>query len=188
MDASANSVTIFRHPFAEGAQESRVLLLRAAAQYSGQSAAELGQVETGLHGKPFFPRQPQLHVSVTHSGDWWLCACSGQPVGLDLQIHRSHTDPAKLSRRFFHPAEEAWLAQRDHIPFYDVWCAKESWVKYTGTGFYQDPADFSVVDEQGSFPCMEHVQFRLLPTEPGYSLCLCAQTLGSVAFLDLSLI
>lgn len=174
------SVTLFRHPFQEGAEGSRDLLLRAALRYSGRPAVELERVEAGPQGKPFFPLAPQVHFSVSHSGDWWLCAFAGQSVGLDVQVHRSHTPPAKLSRRFFHPAEDAWLSQRDYRPFYDLWCAKESWVKYTGTGFYQDPADFSVVDGEGSFPRMAGAHLRLLPFEPGYSLCLCAQRLEAV--------
>lgn len=185
MDTPDRSVVIFRHPFEEGGKNSRDLLLRAAAQYSGLSAAELEQVETGLRGKPFFPLAPHVHFSVSHSGNWWLCACSGQPVGLDVQVHRSYTEPPKLSRRFFHPSEDRWLAQGGYTSFYDVWCAKESWVKYTGTGFYQDPANFSVVDEAGNFPRMVDAHLRLLPFEEGYSLCLCAQTLGDVTVMDL---
>ena len=166
---------IYCAPFQEGAAGSRALLLQAAQRCAGLSARELGPVETGPWGKPRFSRLPRLHFSVSHSGHWWLCAFSGQPLGLDLQIHRSYTDPARLSRRFLHPKEDAYLAQNGYRDFFDLWAAKESWVKLTGRGFYDDPASFSVVSPQGHFPAVEGACLRLLPFRPGYSLCLCAR-------------
>ena len=166
---------LFRAPFSEGGPGSHHLLLRAARQYSGLDPSALGELRTGPWGKPAFSGAPDLHFSLTHSGQWWLCAFAPVPLGLDLQIHRSHADPAKLSRRFFHPREDAWLARNQYRDFFDLWCAKESWVKYTGHGFFDDPATFSVVDEAGHFPALEGVRLRLLPFVPGYSLCLCAR-------------
>lgn len=178
----AGRVTIYRRPFQEDWRDSRALLLRAACLHTGLSAEELGPVHVNQWGKPALPG---LECSVTHSGSWWLCACGDAPLGLDLQLHRAQADPEKLSRRFFHPREDGWLAQVGYERFFDVWCAKESWVKYTGRGFHQDPATFSVVDAQGRFPAMDGVEFRLLPFGPGYSLCLCAPTLDEVRFCDL---
>ena len=66
-----------------------------------------------------------------------------------------------------------------------MWCAKESWVKYTGHGFFDDPATFSVVDEAGNFPALEGVRLLLLPFAPGYSLCLCAREETVVEWHDL---
>ena len=179
----AGRVTIYRHPFHEDRRDSRALLLQAASLHMGRSAEELGPVTVNQWGKPALAG---LDCSVTHSGSWWLCAFGEGPLGLDLQVHRSHADPKTLSRRFFHPREDGWLAQAGYERFFDLWCAKESWVKYTGTGFHQDPGTFCVVAEDGRFPVMEDVEFRLLPFGPGYSLCLCAQRLGEVCFRDLS--
>ena len=176
-------VTIYRHPFHEDRRDSRALLLRAASLHMGRSAEGLGPVTVNQWGKPALAG---LDCSVTHSGSWWLCAFGEGPLGLDLQVHRSHADPKTLSRRFFHPREDGWLAQAGYERFFDLWCAKESWVKYTGTGFHQDPGTFCVVAEDGRFPVMEDVEFRLLPFGPAYSLCLCAQRLGEVCFRDLS--
>lgn len=179
-------VTLFQAPFQEGGQGSGTLLLRAASGYSGLSSAALEPVVVGAHGKPAFARHPELHFSVTHSGSWWMCAFGRQPLGLDLQIHQSYTEPAKLARRFFHPREDAWLAQNQYRDFFDLWCAKESWVKYTGTGFFEDPGAFSTVDEAHRFPRRPGVQLRLLPAPAGYSLCLCAASIGAVTVQRLS--
>lgn len=174
------AVDIFQAPFREGAEGSRALLLRCAARYAGRPVRDLGPVETGPWGKPFFPRTPQVRFSITHSGGWWLCAFSAQEVGLDLQIHRSHVPPAVLSSRFFHPEEDAFLARGGYRDFFPLWAAKESWVKFTGRGFYHDPGDFSLVSSAGDFPAMEGAQLRPLPFCPGYSLCLCAGELGEI--------
>ena len=185
MSSAPEYVTIFRHPYLEDAPPSHHLLRQAAMRCSGLSDAALGAVERQTYGKPFFPNQPDLHFSITHSGDWWLCGFSRSPLGLDLQIHHSHVPPSKLSQRFFHPNEDAFLSIGNYARFYDLWCAKESWVKYTGTGFYTPPESFSVVSSSGKFPSLEGVSFRLMDFEPGYSLCLCTQQNTSWRLLEL---
>ena len=166
-------IVLFYAPFSEGSSGSRSFLRQAACLYSGLTDDELGDIQEGRWGKPYFPALPGLHFSVTHSGDWWICGFSSHPLGIDLQIHRSHAQPRHLSERFFHPDEDAWLAQKDYDPFFDLWSAKESWVKYTGTGFFQDPDSFSVVDQSGVFPSHPDGFLKLIPFQPDYSLCLC---------------
>lgn len=185
MEVPRSDAVIFSAPFADGSSDSHAFLLQAARRYSELSPEELGDLETNSWGKPCFPAHPDLHFSITHSGDWWLCAFSGSPVGLDLQIHRSYAAPETLSRRFFHPREDAFLSLDGYRRFFDLWCAKESWVKYTGHGFTDIPESFSVVSCGGEFPAMEGVQMRLLPFAEGYSLCICSQALHNIRFLPL---
>ena len=182
---SSRDVVIFRHPYGENEKNSRALLLRAAAACTGLSEQQLGAVEQGEWGKPFFSGHPELQFSITHSGTWWLCAFSGQPVGLDVQLHQTHLPPEKLSRRFFHPMEDAFLAGGEYRQFFDLWSAKESWVKFTGRGLYDGTESFSVVSAEGAFPAVEGAQLRLLPFEAGYSLCLCARQIGGISFCSL---
>ena len=180
------AVTIFYCLSPEEDRQSHALLYRSAGVFSGLSAEELGPLETNPWGKPSFSLRPDLHFSITHSQDWWLCGFSSAPLGLDLQIHRSHAAPAVLARRFFHPWEDAFLSREDYRRFFELWCAKESWVKYTGRGFYDDPASFSLVSPTGEFPVMDGAQLQLLPFAPEYSLCLCTKTMGEVRFSSLS--
>lgn len=176
---------IFRRPFQEGGAGSRALLRRAACRWSGLTDDALGPVDQGPWGKPFFPQVPGLYCSVTHSGEWWMCALASQPVGLDLQQHRSYVPPAALSARFFHPWEHSFLSREDYRSFYRVWSAKESFVKYLGRGFFLDPQSFSVVSREGVFPGMEGVRIQELPFCAGYSLFLCAQTSMQICLLPL---
>ena len=182
--ASGPDIVLYRRRSPETDRRSRELLLQAAVHWSGLSAEQLGDVEVNQWGKPRFSGAPDVHFSVSHSGDWWLCGFSAQPLGVDVQIHKAQAPVATLSRRFFHPTEDAFLARDGYRCFFDLWSAKESWVKYIGRGFYEDPGSFSVVAPDGSFPAKEQAELRLLPFESGYSLCVCAQQLGSVEIRD----
>ena len=186
MEASCFDVTIFHCLSPEEDRQSHTLLYQAAGAFTGLSPQHLGPLETNPWGKPSFSLRPDLHFSITHSADWWLCGFSSRPLGLDLQVHHSHAAPAALSRRFFHPLEDAFLSREGYRSFFDLWSAKESWVKYTGHGFFDDPATFSVVSAAGVFPSVDGAQLRLLPFTEGYSLCLCAQTPGEIRFSPLS--
>ena len=94
-------------------------------------------------GKPYFPHFPQIHFSISHSGQYWSCAISDQNIGYDLQEHElpkneTHEDMMlrhqKMAIRFFHPLEAEFVATDCHYNFLTVWCAREAYVKYTGQG------------------------------------------------------
>lgn len=180
-------ITIFYASSQEGNGMSRSLLYQAAQIYTGLDREKLGPLELNPWGKPFFSLHSELYFSVTHSNKWWLCAFSRHPVGLDLQFHHSYAPPSILSQRFFHPMENQFLSHEDYRRFFDLWCAKESWVKFLGKGFFEDPESFSVVSEDGSFPAMSGACLRLLPFRADYSLCLCTQSPASVHFSSLPL-
>ena len=176
MTPEPRGVLLLCAPFSEGGSHSRALLLAAAERYLGRPP---GPLVPGAWGKPEFPAAPELCCSVSHSGSWWMCALGPAPLGLDLQRHQAGIDRARLSRRFFHPEEDRFLAARGYRDFFDLWSAKESWVKFTGRGFRDDPASFSVA-AGGNFPAVEGARLRLLPFSPDYSLCLCAARPGPV--------
>ncbi|MDO4732708.1 MAG: 4'-phosphopantetheinyl transferase superfamily protein [Bacillota bacterium] len=163
---------------------SDLLLARAGALFSG---AEGGWSVCRPPGeKPFFAHRPELHFSLSHSGDFWLCAMSRQELGLDLQQQRVQ-QVERLSRRFFSPQELDFLQQQDYADFFSVWAAKEAFVKHSGRGIRQDFGSFSVAGPQGLLEEVAGLQLRQLPFLPGYSLCLCAERLCCVLLRLLSL-
>lgn len=165
--------------------ESRQCLARCAALYAGQSpdgAQERWPVQCEERGKPFFPTAKQVYCSVSHSGDYWIGAFSRQALGVDLQEHRPIRAQA-LSRRFFHPAEDQYLACNGYREFYRVWTAKESFVKYSGEGISGKFSRFSVAGPQGMLPCVAGLQLRQVPFRWGYSLSLCAEEISAVTIL-----
>ena len=133
-------------------------------------------------GKPYFLHVPDLHFSLTHSGLYGACAFCTQGVGLDLQVH-SHRDLMKIARRFFHPQESAYLENHGFETFFQIWTAKESYMKYTGEGLSMGLNAFSVVNEDGLLARMGEVAFRHDAPWAGYSMCLCAREIGHVEIL-----
>lgn len=150
-------------------------LARCARFHTGTS----GRWETARAsgGKPFFLHAPGLHFSVSHSGAFWVCAMGEASVGADVQEHRPCRREA-LSRRFFHPDEDAYLSAGAYRDFFAVWCAKESFVKYTGDGIRRDFSSFSVVSGGRLAAGTENASLRHIALETGYSLCLCAAEIG----------
>ncbi len=81
-------------------------------------------------GKPILAGRQDAFFSLSHSGDYAMCAVSGRPVGADVQQER----PVKLSlARRFHPREQEWLSrlpeQERQAAFFRLWTRKEAWIK-----------------------------------------------------------
>ena len=125
-------------PLTERAQ-AYDLLERAARLHWGWD--RLPEMARGERGKPYFPRFPQHHFNLSHSGPFALCALSDCPVGVDIQIVRPRWSP-KLVDRSCTSEERAWLAARgDRLEdFAALWACKESMGKETGYGLPYPPS------------------------------------------------
>lgn len=85
-------------------------------------------------GKPCFKDHPEGHFSLSHSGDFALCALSDAPVGVDIEVVRPRKK--NLPAYVFQGADyERYLALGgDWDAFYTLWTEVESIIKYTGEG------------------------------------------------------
>lgn len=103
-------------------------------------------------GKPYF-EDCAVSFSVSHAGDYVLCAVHDTPVGADIEVRRA-VRPL-LIERVAQPAEAAYItaveAERD-ARFLAVWTAKEAYVKYTGQGLTAGLSSVTVADENGLLP------------------------------------
>jgi 4'-phosphopantetheinyl transferase len=77
-----------------------------------------------------------LHLSISHSGDYAACALSAEPVGIDLEQPRARRDIAGLVSLCCTPGEQALFdgaptQQRDAL-FHELWTVKEAWLKRRG--------------------------------------------------------
>ncbi len=123
-------------------------------------------------GKPSFQSAP-VHFSVSHSGDIWACVIGEKPLGLDIQQHVP-CDAKRIAKRFFHPHEYEYLESNGYREFFDIWVAKESYVKYTGCGIDDNFGKFCVV-ENGEIPQqINGAYFMKLRTLADYSVCICS--------------
>ena len=101
----------------------------------------------GLRGKPYLKDYPDVHFSLSHSGNMAVLAISDSEVGIDVQERRGYQE--KVVKRFYHESEIAVIeaisdpAEKANC-FYQMWTAKEAYIKYTGKGMGQDLRSFGV--------------------------------------------
>ena len=138
-------------------------------------------------GAPYLAGEEMPFVSVSHSGDYTVCAVSDGRIGVDLQVIRPYKDEneaeqtrrlLRLARRFFHPSETEWIEKDPMGRFFTVWSAKESYVKYTGQGIDDDFGMTSVIPDMGPYGTEWEcggMYYRLLPFAEGYSFCVCCE-------------
>lgn len=138
-------------------------------------------IRTLPQGKPVLDMaQPDLHFSLSHSGERVLLGIADRPLGVDIEALRLPVEPA-LTRSCSVPAEQDWL--RSDADFYALWCAKEAALKLAGTGFSIGPQELSLAGHpdrqctvQSQHPQLDglHVQSRI--PEPGYTAALCLES------------
>lgn len=165
------AVLLAVRPFSGGRARSHALLQQLAASCAPPERLTLA---FGPHGKPFFPDCPSLRFSISHSGGLWLCALSSQEVGLDVQRQDARPWQA-MAERYFHPNEAAFVRARGETAFFEVWSARESYLKYRGTGLLLPARHFSTVDAAGRFPALPDAFLTRPAFRPGFSLFLCTE-------------
>lgn len=122
------------------------LLRYAVHQRLGQSSFT---VEQDSFGKPYLPEYPDFHYNISHSGRFVVIAYGDSPVGVDVQQMRLDSDRIHLAHRYYTPQEQAYVFDKDgscrEDRFFQVWTAKESYLKYLGIGLRRSLNTFSVV-------------------------------------------
>jgi 4'-phosphopantetheinyl transferase len=94
----------------------------------------------GRSGKPQLAEPvTDLQMSMSHSdGLAALAACTGYPVGIDVQRRRSATGLIRMAERYFPPAEAGFVAEAAGCPdelgrrFSMLWTRKEACAKVGG--------------------------------------------------------
>lgn len=128
----------------------------------------------GEKGKPYFENIP-LFFSISHSGEYVLCAVSGRELGADIQKIQS-ADVLKLAKRFFSESEcrilEGCESHRERQRlFFGFWTRKEAYGKLTGEGLAATlREDMRSTEEQREVEWMD-----VSPPE-GYALAICRLT------------
>ena len=171
-------VYLFLTKITESTDAAVLSLAREYCALSGLPEGDFTLARTE-RGKPYFPNYPSVHFSVSHSGDIFACAFSGEPVGVDIQEYKHRPDEAercrKIAERFFHRDEIDALDADTVSAFYNIWTAKEAYVKLTGQGIDGDFAEFCIFD----------LDEYLYQTEiSGCSLSVCTPDFCEVEIID----
>ena len=113
----------------------------------------------GGHGKPFFA-EPELRgvsFSRSHTKGYEVVCFSDSGIGVDCEdIRRWDGDPGrpeKIAKRYFTGDERDYIAfggASSAERFFEVWTAKEAYMKYTGRGFSEGFRSFSVFGLKGA--------------------------------------
>ena len=104
-----------------GSETAHALLSYAYRKEFGKTVPEIARTP---NGKPYFPKNTDVHFSLSHTGTHVLCALACSPVGADIESPRHISERVM---RFFCSPEE--LALFDPL---DLWVLKESYVKLLG--------------------------------------------------------
>ncbi len=116
-------------------------------------------------GKPYFDCD-SIYVSISHSHERCIAAISDSQIGADIEFNFADTEKlVRLSERYFTKEEAEYVKAQPCERFYEVWCAKESYIKYTGEGFSCPMSSFSVLGGELHFS-----HFNL----DGYTVCVCS--------------
>lgn len=144
------------------------------------------QYRFGKHGKPCIVDFP-LHFSISHSGDYVLCAVSEREAGADIQQYQP-IDLQRFAGRFFTKEECTAMeecgneAERQSV-FFRLWSRKEAYGKLTGRGVMsvlnRDNRRASETAECGSADvCAEWVE---VSAPEGYAMAVC---IGKKSYLQ----
>lgn len=158
-------------------------LLTYACRQAGKTE-EWVTVAVNAYGKPYVLSDPDFHYSLSHSGDWVLLAWDHHPVGVDVEVMEEGRDLSSLADRYFSVEERVYMEREPMARFYFLWTAKESYLKYRGTGFAcglrtPDLTEDGAVDDDG-----KRVYLHRLVLTDRHCLSLCGESSGwSVSWL-----
>jgi len=96
------------------------------------------------NGKPYY-KNADAYVRISHTDGLCLAAISDTEIGADIE--KRGGDPErliKLAKRYFTETEAAYVAADPMPRFFEIWCSKESYIKYTGEGFSRPLSSFSL--------------------------------------------
>lgn len=104
----------------------------------------------GENGKPYF-ENGGVFFSLSHSGNYAVCAVSDCEVGVDIESPRNNS--LKLAKRFFTESEYELIAESadPDEQFCRLWVIKESYIKATGSGFKTPLDSFTAADRIGEY-------------------------------------
>lgn len=148
------------------------------------------EYDVGKQGKPYFRYNPEIHFSLSHSGDYAICSIGAHETGNDIELIKSGRE--RVAKRFFATEELDWIyetqdpRERDERIF-RIWTMKESFLKVTGLGMSLSLKDFAVaVSDDGSiamrqnvnditYRTKEYIMPETFSESDGYSISVCSE-------------
>lgn len=147
----------------------RLLYCGLKREYGIEGEPAIGKAPLG---KPFLEKYPLIHFNYSHCKDGILCGISVKEIGVDIERRIAWKE--SLARRVCHPGELELLrtAEDRGKMLTAIWTAKESYLKYLGTGIRRELRE---IDLSGAVAGGEQIDgCRLhLRMEENYGYCVC---------------
>ena len=150
------------------------------------------EYEFGEWGKPTLKYHPNIHFSLSHSGDYAICSIGDKAMGNDIELIKQGR--LKVADRFFAKEELVWMyAVKDEEEvtqrMFRIWTMKESFLKATGKGISLPLGDFAViVDEENRKIRVKHTfnakyyHMKEYSEIPGYRVAVCCEESRDAAY------
>lgn len=101
-------------------------------------------------GKPYtkaLRENEEVHLSVSHTRNKFICIICNRPVGIDIQEIRN-VSAKKIADRYFTDEEKAYISENGDEGFFLIWTRKEAYSKYTGRGMEEIMKGSDVLNRQ----------------------------------------
>jgi len=128
-----------RYPDLKGSDLTNELIKDCLTEYGIQDPKVLRTAK----GKPYV--ESDVHLSVSHSGDYFICIIADKPVGIDVQERKSNK-ASKIAERYFSDLEREYVEENGENGFFTVWTRKEAYSKMTGEGLAEIIRGTEVLD------------------------------------------
>lgn len=167
--------TISARHYLIGEAVMRVLCLRE----TGIAFADQ-QFVIGAHGKPQLAGSSGWHFNKSHSLDCVVVATGANEMGVDIEKIRNAR--MNVASRYFTSLEQEWLNETKSPEildqrFYQIWTAKEAYLKFLGTGISYGLQKFNVIKECAGYAIDDDnysaTQLILSPIHDLYQLAIC---------------
>ena len=135
---------------------------------------------TSERGKPYLIDHPEIHFSLSHSGEMAIAAFDSEEIGCDIERKRPLSK--EVLNRCFSEEEKSYVrssTDKDDA-FTRIWVYKESFLKAIGTGIAFDLSSFSALPKGREIVLKQNADPRDWRIEeikiPGYIAAVCHQS------------
>ncbi len=146
---------IDRYKFVEDYRRSLladVLSRKMIEDVTGIEAEKL-DIRVDEYGKPYVFNSMGVHFNVSHSGEYVACIVSDRPCGIDIE--KIDEVDLSIAQRFFAKNEHRYIVdcpkEQRMDRFYEIWTAKEAYVKLLGRGLGIGLDSFEVINRDGRY-------------------------------------
>lgn len=128
------------------------------------------KIKKNEHGKPFAENLP-IFFSMSHSGNFIVCAVSDNEIGIDIEKIRPIN--LKAAAKFATPEETDYINSSSN-GFFEIWTLKEAYFKCIGTGLGTDIKKVSFEITTNKITCSDKAyNCSFADIESGYICSVC---------------